>query len=63
MIKFVVENERVSMVGGKNTFKKKIYNIFCYKSPLEDAKVRRFKSKIALVVQYTPCDHKRLMCE
>ena len=33
--------------------------IFCDKSPLEDVKVH-FKSKIALGVQYTPCDHEGL---
>ena len=51
MIKFVVENER---------FFKKNLLFFCDKSPLEDVKVRDFKSKIALGVQYTPCDHEGL---
>ena len=34
---------------------------FCDKSPLEDVKVRHFKWKIALGVQYTPCDHEGLI--
>ena len=60
MIKFVVESEQFSMVVGKDRNLKKNYYFFRDKSPLEGVKVRNFKSKIALGVQYTPCDHEGL---
>ena len=60
MIKFVVENERFSMIVGKKAIFYFFFYFFCDKSPLEVVRVRHFNSKIVLGVRYTPCDHEGL---